>query len=219
MNRLLYRMRLVALLYLSLASAQTQSVAERLRDHVTGREILRYASPQHETHHYYFVSPWSPDGSTVLFFQFDATVARLTATGRNAGSLILMKADGSERRELVGRLSGHYHTGVNQLWGPRGEFVYFQSCAPGPQCMARAPARGGELECMDTPVPCSRLSPDGALLSCGNAEHRGVFDLDDGHTGNSSHWPRPVASLRTGRRSRTRPPSCRTRGSARPAIG
>ena len=49
-----------------------------------------------------------------------------------------------------------------------------------PRCMARVPAAGGEVECVDTPVPCSRLSPDGALLSCGNAEHQGVLDLQSG---------------------------------------
>ena len=153
---------------------------KRLQDPITGREILRYASPHHETHHYYFVSPWSPDGDRIVFFRFDQSVGKLTATGRYPGALVMMNVDGTARRELAGPLSGHYHTGVNQLWGPGGKFVYFQSREPGPRCMARIPIAGGEVECVDTPVPCSRLSPGGTLLSCGNAEHQGVLDLKSG---------------------------------------
>ena len=153
---------------------------EWLRDPVTGRDILRYASPHHETHHYYFVSPWSPDGTEIVFFQFDQSIEKLTATKRYPGALVVMDTDGSARRRLAGPLSGHYHTGANQLWGPSGQFVYFQSREPGPRCMARVPIAGGRVECVDTPVPCSRLSPDGRLLSCGNAEHQGVLDLKSG---------------------------------------
>ena len=171
---------ILALWLPALAGAQPEPTVERLRDPVTDREIVRYASPRHETHHYYFVSPWSPDGDQIVFFQFDQSVEQLTATGRYPGALVVMNADGSARRELVGPLSGHYHTGANQLWGPAGEFVYFQSREPGRRCMARIRIAGEEVECVDTPVPCSRLSPDGTLLSCGNAEHQGVMDLQSG---------------------------------------
>ena len=164
----------------ALAPAQQDPGVERLRDPVTGRDVLRYASPHHETHHYYFVSPWSPDGDQVVFFQFDRAVEELTAVERYPGALVVMNADGTARRELAGPLSGHYHTGVNQLWGPDGQFVYFQSREPGPRCMARVRIADGETECVDTPVPCSRLSPDGSTLSCGNAEHQGVLDLNSG---------------------------------------
>ena len=141
---------------------------------------MRYTSPHHETHHYYFVSPWSPDGDQIVFFQFDQSVDKLTATGRYPGNLVVMNADGTARRKLAGPLSGHYHTGVNQLWGPGGKFVYFQSREPGPRCMARIRIAGRQVECVETPVPCSRLSPDGTLMSCGNAEHQGVLDLQSG---------------------------------------
>ncbi len=159
------------------ATAQSPFAVERLRDPVTQRRILRYASPHHETHHYYFVSPWSPSGDELLFFQFERAVEKLTATGRYPGALWIASADGAGRRKLAERLRGHYHTGVNQLWGPNGGYVYFQSRSPGPQCMARVPATGGEVECIDTPVPCGRLSPDGTQLSCGVASEQGVFDL------------------------------------------
>ena len=174
------RLGLLALLFPVLAAAQQKQSVERLHDPVTGREILRYASPHHETHHYYFVSPWSPDEDRIVFFQFDQSVEKLTATGRHPGVLAVMNADGTARRELAGPLTGHYHTGVNQLWGPDGKFVYFQSRQPGPRCMARIRVAGGEIECLDMPVPCSRLSPDGTLLSCGNADHQGVLDLRSG---------------------------------------
>lgn len=174
------RLRLLALSFPVLAAAQHEPSLERLHDPVTGREIPRYASPHHETHHNYFVSPWSPDGDQIVFFQFDQSVEKLTATGRYPGVLAVMNADGTARRELAGPLTGHYHTGVNQLWGPDGKLVYFQSRAPGPRCMARIRVGGGEIECVDTPVPCSRLSPDGTLLSCGNVNHQGVLDLRSG---------------------------------------
>ena len=170
----------MSLSFPALAPAQQDPGVERLRDPVTGREVLRYASPHHETHHYYFVSPWSPDGDQVVFFQFDRAVEELTAMERYPGALVVMNADGTARRELTGPLSGHYHTGVNQLWGPDGQFVYFQSREPGPRCMARVRIADGETECVDAPVPCSRLSPDGSTLSCGNAEHQGVLDLNSG---------------------------------------
>ena len=44
------------------------------------------------THHYYFVSPWSPDASQVVFFQFDRSVEKLTATGRYQGVLVVMNS-------------------------------------------------------------------------------------------------------------------------------
>ena len=181
MRHLAARLGALVLSLPAVSAAQPDPTVERLRDPVTGREIVRYASPRHETHHYYFVSPWSPDGSRIVLFQFDRSVDRLTATGQYPGSLVVMGADGSGRRELAGALPGHYHTGVNQLWGPDGNFVYFQSREPGRRCMARVQVEGGgDVECLDTPVPCSRLSPDGALLSCGNAEHQGVVDLQSG---------------------------------------
>ena len=180
MKLLVARLGLLALSIPFQIAAQHEPSPEQLRDPVTGRKIQRYASSHHETHHYYFVSPWSPDGSQIVFFQFDRSAEKLTATGRYPGVLVVMNSDGTARRKLAGPLTGHYHTGVNQLWGPEGNFVYFQSRDPGPRCMARVPAAGGSVECVETPVPCSRLSPDGSLLSCGNAEHQGVLELQSG---------------------------------------
>ncbi|HUG80691.1 MAG TPA: hypothetical protein VML01_03445 [Bryobacterales bacterium] len=151
---------------------------QTLKDPVSGRSIQWYQSPRHETHHYYFVSPWSPDEKLIAFFQFDEDVEKLTALGRYPGALWVMNADGTGRRKLVDNLPGHYHVGVNQFWGPQGKFIYFSDTSPGRRCMARVEVERGEAECIDTPVPCTRASPDLKTLSCGTADEQGVFNLE-----------------------------------------
>ncbi|MEZ5361301.1 MAG: hypothetical protein R2748_02890 [Bryobacterales bacterium] len=116
---------LLPLLLVALAATLPGQRVEQLRDPVTGAKITRFVSKQHETHHYYFISPWSPDESKIAFFRFNADVDKLTATGRYPGALWVMDADGSNERKLVDNLQGHYHVGVNQVWGPKGEYIYF----------------------------------------------------------------------------------------------
>ncbi len=170
---------LLAIFALGCASpAFPQSVVEPLTDPASGRKLIRFAGAQHETHHYYFVSPWSPDERRIVFFRFDAEVEKLTATGRFAGSLWVMDADGGNQRKLVDGLRGHYHVGVNQIWGPDGEWVYFLEPRPGGAVMSRVPAGGGAVERMETPVPCTRLSPDGKRFSCGQGHEQGVYDIE-----------------------------------------
>ena len=171
--------RISALLLAAAALAGAQQRVERLVDPVTGAKITRYVSAQHETHHYYFVSPWSADESKIAFFRFDPGVEALTATGRFPGGLWVMDADGSNERKLVDGLKGHYHVGVNQFWGPDGRYVYFSDTRTSPATMARVSAAGGAVERVDTPVPCTRLSPDGKTLSCGNGQEQGVFHLGE----------------------------------------
>ena len=168
------------LLWFAASDLVAQARLERLTDPSTGARISRYVSDRHETHHYYFVSPWSPDESRVTFFRFDADVGELTATGRYPGALWVTDADGGNERKLVDGLQGHYHVGVNQLWGPDGRFIYFMDNRSGPAVMARTPADGGPVERLDTPVPCTRLSPDAKRLSCGTALEQGVYDLAEG---------------------------------------
>jgi Tol biopolymer transport system component len=167
------------LLLLCSAALDAQGRTEHLQDPITGVRVTRYVSAQHETHHYYFVSPWSPDESRIVFFRFDPEVDTLTARGRFPGALWVMNADGSNERMLVNQLRGHYHVGVNQLWGPRGEYVYFLDTRVTPAVMARVPAAGGPVDRVETPVPCTRLSPDGETMSCGDANEQGVFHLAD----------------------------------------
>ncbi|MEZ5361300.1 MAG: hypothetical protein R2748_02885 [Bryobacterales bacterium] len=45
--------------------------------------------------------------------------------------------------------------------------------------MVRVPAAGGAVEKVNTPVPCTRLSPDGKTLSCGDVNEQGVYHLDE----------------------------------------
>ena len=168
----------LACLFLAAATLSAQRV-QHLQDPVTGHDITRFVSSQHETHHYYFVSPWSPDERRIVFFRFDPNVDELAARGRYPGALWVMDADGSNERRLVDGLQGHYHVGVNQLWGPRGEYIYFLDTRQAPAVMTRVKASGGPPERVETPVPCTRLSPDGKTLSCGNANEQGVFRLAD----------------------------------------
>jgi hypothetical protein len=162
----------------SVAFGQEELTVKSLRDPVTGRSIQWHQSPRHETHHYYFVSPWSPDEERIVFFRFDEDVEKLTARGRYPGALWVMNADGTGRRKLVDGLPGHYHVGVNQFWGPLGKYVYFSDTSPGRKCMARVDVTSGDAECIDTPVPCTRASPDLRTLSCGTADEQGIFNVD-----------------------------------------
>jgi len=145
----------------------------RLTDPLTRRSIDWYRSPHHETHHYYFVSPWSPSERRLAFFQFDRTVEKLTARGHYPGSLVTMNADGTSRRTLLGGLKGHYHVGVNQFWAPDGESVYFVD--GGTSRLARVGLADQKVQQPNTPVRCDRLSPDGSVLSCGGGGEWGVY--------------------------------------------
>lgn len=174
--------RLLALIVLAAAAfagpAHAQSKVEHLTDPTTGRKLIRFASPHHETHHYYFVSPWSPDEKLITFFRFNEEVEELTARGRFPGALWVMDADGSNQRKLVDNLPGHYHVGVNQLWGPDGKYIYFLDVSSGKGVMSRVSVDGGPVERMNTPVPCTRLSPNGKHFSCGTADEQGVYDIE-----------------------------------------
>jgi len=177
-NNLTLFLPILALLVTAVGRAPAQQgfSVSALKDPVTGRSITWYQSPYHETHHYYFISPWSPDGKTINFFQFAPAVDKLTARGRFPGALWLMDADGKNRRMLVDGLQGHYHVGVNQFWDPSGKYVYYLDNSPGRNCMARVDIESREVECIDTPVPCLRASPDLKTLSCGTAAEWGVYD-------------------------------------------
>lgn len=168
----------IVLALLTLPPALQAQTVKTLKDPVTARTITHYKSPQHEVHHYYFISPWSPDGKLINFFRFDAGVDKLTARGRFPGSLWVMNPDGSNRRQLVGGLKGNYHTGVNQFWGPTGQYVYYTDSSQKRRCMPRVDVDTGKADCVDeTPVPCQRASADEKLLSCGTGDEWGVYDL------------------------------------------
>lgn len=161
---------------LSPAAAQSGDYAVKtLVDPITKRTIRHYQSPCHEVHHYYFISPWSPDGKKIVFFQFDRKVGALTARGRFPGRLALMNADGSDRRSITPELMGHYHTGVNQFWGPNNDSVYFTDTSEKSPRLAELRLSTNKIAHPETPVRCDRLSPDNKLLSCGEGPEWGVF--------------------------------------------
>ncbi len=144
-------------------------------DPVTGRKIVWHRSDRHETHHYYDIQPWNKQGDKLAFFRFDAGVDKLTAAGRYPGSLWVMNADGTGRREVVGGLKGNYHVGVGQFWGPDGNSVYFTG---GPERVTSviSLATGARTD-VNTPVAANRLSPDFQRISCVRGPEWGVYDV------------------------------------------
>ncbi|MEZ5399492.1 MAG: hypothetical protein R2729_07465 [Bryobacteraceae bacterium] len=168
-------MRMFALLPAAVLLAQPPE-AIRLTDPVTGRHVTRYASPHHETHHYYDIQPWSPDGKRVLFFRFDADVAKLSATGRYPGRLMVMDDDGRNAHAISGTLQGHYHVGVNQFWGPGGKTVYYSE---GGKSRVIDLASGESRE-IPAPVQANRMSPDFTKISCVRGPEWGLFDVASG---------------------------------------
>ena len=87
------------------AAAAAPVAAQQTTDPVTGRKVTWFRSAHHETHHYYDITPWNPQGDRILFFRFDAGVDKLVATGRYPGSLWTMKADGcNASRQMASRI-------------------------------------------------------------------------------------------------------------------
>lgn len=160
------------------AFAQSPQVT-RFRDPVTNREVTWYRSPHHEVHNYYDISPWNPQGDSLVFFRFDASVEKLTALGSYPGSLWTMQADGSRPKRLAADLKGNYHTGVSQFWGPGGKAVYFTG-RDGARRTNVVTVDTGQISSIVTPAPASRMTHDGKYLSIANANEWGLFDIAAG---------------------------------------
>jgi Tol biopolymer transport system component len=158
------------LLLIGLLAAQP---IERAADPVTGVPVTRFVSTRHETHHYYDISPWDPAGRRILFFRFDASVGKLSATGRYPGSLWIRDADTAAERQVAAGLEGHYHVGVNQLWGPHGESVFYTQKGR----TVRVDLESGRQTTVSTPAPANRLNPDFTAISCVRGEEWGLYDI------------------------------------------
>ncbi len=156
---------------LTLTVALAQPVL--LTDPVTGRKITRFQSAHHETHHYYDIQPWSPDGRSLLFFRFEKDVATLSATGYYPGALWIMDADGRNARKITGTLQGHHHVGVNQFWGPGGKTVYYSQAG---KSMVLDLASGNTTG-IPVPVQANRMSPDFTKISCVRGPEWGLYDV------------------------------------------
>lgn len=156
--------------------AQTTEVRQ-LRDPVTGRNITWYRSAQHENHHYYDISPWDPAEKRLLFFRFDASVTKRTATGKYPGSLWIRNVDGTGERQIASGVSGNYHTGANQFWGPGGATVYYSSGAGGDRGTMVVDVASGKQSKITTPVAASKISPDFKTISCVRSGEWGLYDI------------------------------------------
>jgi Tol biopolymer transport system component len=164
----------------ALSGLMAQPVVTPLQDPVTGRKITWYRSAQSETHHYYDISPWDPQGNRIVFFRFDPSVDGLTATGRFPGSLWVMNVDGSGARRVAANLMGNYHTGVNQFWGPDGESIYFTSGTGALRQTSVIDLRTGKRSQIHTPVPASKISADFQTISCVRGGEWGLYDIASG---------------------------------------
>ncbi|MEZ5356571.1 MAG: hypothetical protein R2762_28380 [Bryobacteraceae bacterium] len=153
------------------AAAGAQPV--QFADPVTGRRITRFQSAHHETHHYYDIQPWSPDGRSLLFFRFEKDVTKLSATGRYPGALWIMDADGRNPRKISGTLQGHYHVGVNQFWGPGGTSVYYSQAGKS----LRLDLASGQTTEIPVPVQANRMSADFTKISCVRGPEWGLYDV------------------------------------------
>lgn len=154
-----------------------QPTVTQLQDPVTGRKITWYSSPHHEVHHYYDISPWNERGDKIVFFRFDAGVAKLTATGRFPGSLWVMNVDGTGAKAVATNLMGHYHTGVNQFWGPNGDSIYYTAGGSTGRQTSVVDLRTGKTSQISTPVPASKISADFKTISCVRAGEWGLYDI------------------------------------------
>jgi Tol biopolymer transport system component len=158
------------LLLIGLLAAQP---IERAADPVTGVPVTRFVSTRHETHHYYDISPWDPAGRRILFFRFDTSAGKLSATGRYPGSLWIRDAETGAERQVAAGLEGHYHVGVNQLWGPNGESVFYTQKGR----TVRVELESGRQTTVSTPAPANRLNPDFTAISCVRGEEWGLYDI------------------------------------------
>lgn len=170
------RLLLLAGVSSALMTAQSTEVRQ-LRDPVTGHNITWYRSSQHENHHYYDISPWDPSEKRLLFFRFDASVTKRTATGRYPGSLWVRNIDGTGERQVATGVFGNYHTGANQFWGPGGESIYYTDGAGAGRGTTVVDLATGKQKKITTPVPASKISPDFTKLSCVRGSEWGIYDI------------------------------------------
>lgn len=89
-------------------------------DPVTGRRIARLThSPYNDKHPYYDISPWSPDGSMIVFSS--------ALPGQRDSRIYVMNADGTSIRQIAEGRGFSMHVGANPKWAPDGKSVYFST--------------------------------------------------------------------------------------------
>ena len=162
------------------AALAQESAISRVQDPVTGRRITWYRSAHHETHHYYDISPWDPQGERILFFRFDESISTLTAAGRFPGSLWVMNVDGTGRKRVAAGIIGNYHTGANQFWGPNGSTVYFSGGGGDARQTTVVDLATLRQSKIAMHVAANRASPDFRSISCVAAREWGLYHIADG---------------------------------------
>ena len=89
-------------------------------DAETGARIIRLThSPYNDKHAYYDVSPWSPDGSQMLFCS--------ALPDQRASTVWLVGADGTNMHKIADSDTWGAHTGNFPVWAHDGRSVYFRT--------------------------------------------------------------------------------------------
>jgi len=108
--------------YEMLPTARPDGTTEReeFTDPLTGRRIVRLThSPYNDKHAYYDISPWSPDGSKIVFSS--------ALPGERDATISMMDADGTNIRALGHGDSFGMHTGAFPIWDREGLSVYYHT--------------------------------------------------------------------------------------------
>ncbi len=118
-------MELLAAEGYELLAHRVDGATEKLeyRDPETGRRIVRLTrSPYHDKHAYYDISPWSPDGSQIVFCSAEP--------GQKASAVWVMDADGTNMRKVGESTTFGMHTGNFPIWAPDGQSIYYRTHLP-----------------------------------------------------------------------------------------
>jgi len=123
-----------------------------MKDPETGVVIHRLThSPRHDKHAYYDVSPWSPDGSKIVFSS--------ALPGENTSHIFVMNADGSDMRMVAEDGTFGMHTGAFTQWGADGETAYYTAHTEGDSALASVNLTTGEKRVLGQ--RSRMISPDG----------------------------------------------------------
>ena len=133
-------------------SAQPAAVTE-LRDPITGRQITRLtAPPRFNLHAYYDISPWSPDGTRIVYASHQP--------GEEGAEIWVMNADGSNPRQVATHPSFNQHSACGQKWADN-RTVVLAGTQDGPAGMRLIDVETVEERFAPLPGGITKISPDG----------------------------------------------------------
>ena len=156
------------------ASPASGSEGGRLAYTVQGQLFTATASgtdarPLTSADGYALLPRWSPDGTRIAFVSLPCTSGRPCDEKGSPSSIVVMRADGSDRREIV-RTSSHVPT---LAWSPDGSRLAFYGYATTSAAPARVEVVGADGTGGRTigDGPLLEWSPDGATIA---------YEADDG---------------------------------------